>query len=630
MLPPLPAAAVPARTRCRWRSVPHREVRRRRARSRAETSSRLRCEDVLDVVLEPERHAPDDGLVRRLEPGQARLVDHLVHRARLLHRLLERPPVGGEHRPDHRAGHRHARHRTGRARRRRSRPRSRAPPEQHEPGARQVAARRPARRSRQIGASAPRPAPARRRPCWVASRNQPLVDDVSLERLVEVADRRPELGQVLGRRCSRPSSPAASDCSSRSATSSAGPIGPAALRARCASSDRVAARRLDVDADLVRSEQRPSPRGTRCSPRLARSSIAVVSARRDVRRPSPSRRTRAVRSGGGAGMRIEGRRGRPGPCRSGASRERPADEEQEDDRRADQPDDGVDLARRLELRPRAPGWPRRRPSSIAATSAPSKSPARRSGSMSFSKIAWRSLLDRNAASKPGAGVELDLAVHVGRVEVEEDDHAVVEALRARRPTGRSARVASRLGLLGRRRRSRPTWRVDHDLGAGPLPRWRRSSPRRSRSCRARRCRRSRRRRRSVSGRGTADRAAARVDRRRPAGAGSASASAPSVAAPRAAPSAASDGARSNVAGPGSPASICRRPSACARRRVDEVGRVEAGAARRAAPGRARRCLVEVAEDHQAVIDRGAGRRPTGRSVPPRPPRPRPSSISSRP
>ena len=67
-------------------------------------------EHVLDVVLQPERRAPHDRLVRRLEPGQTGLVDDLLHRARLLHRLVQRPPVGRQHGPDHRPGHRHGRH----------------------------------------------------------------------------------------------------------------------------------------------------------------------------------------------------------------------------------------------------------------------------------------------------------------------------------------------------------------------------------------------------------------------------------------------------------------------------------------------------------------------------------------
>ena len=67
-------------------------------------------EDVLDLGVEPEGRAPDDDLVGRLEPGQARLRDDLVHRPGLLHRLLQRPPVGGEHRPDHRSGERDRRH----------------------------------------------------------------------------------------------------------------------------------------------------------------------------------------------------------------------------------------------------------------------------------------------------------------------------------------------------------------------------------------------------------------------------------------------------------------------------------------------------------------------------------------
>ncbi len=46
---------------------------------------------------------PHERLVGRLQPGQAGLVHDLRHRAGLGHRPLERPPVGRQHRPDHRA-----------------------------------------------------------------------------------------------------------------------------------------------------------------------------------------------------------------------------------------------------------------------------------------------------------------------------------------------------------------------------------------------------------------------------------------------------------------------------------------------------------------------------------------------
>ena len=55
------------------------------------------------------------GRASRAMSGIARGLDHLVHRARLLQRLLERPPIGLEHRPDHaRAGHGPRGHHSGR------------------------------------------------------------------------------------------------------------------------------------------------------------------------------------------------------------------------------------------------------------------------------------------------------------------------------------------------------------------------------------------------------------------------------------------------------------------------------------------------------------------------------------
>ena len=111
MLPPPPPSAGergrPARC-----LVPDREVGDRARAALLDVLEAAR-EDVLDIALEPERRAPHDRLVGRVEPGQAGLVDDLLHRAGLGHRRLERPPVGGEHRPDHRAGHGDRGHRLG-------------------------------------------------------------------------------------------------------------------------------------------------------------------------------------------------------------------------------------------------------------------------------------------------------------------------------------------------------------------------------------------------------------------------------------------------------------------------------------------------------------------------------------
>ena len=114
MLPPLPAAPAASRSR-RRRSTRYQignQTARRRPRVLLDVLQAA-LEDVFDLVLETERGAPHDGLVRRVEPVEPGLVHDLLHRSRLGHRLLERPPVRREHRPDHGAGHGHRRHRLG-------------------------------------------------------------------------------------------------------------------------------------------------------------------------------------------------------------------------------------------------------------------------------------------------------------------------------------------------------------------------------------------------------------------------------------------------------------------------------------------------------------------------------------
>ena len=116
MLPPLPASARRAHERRAARVlVPDREIGHGPGRPTLLDVLQAARQDAFDLALEPERGAPHDGLIGRVEPVETGLGDDLVHRAGLRHRLLERPPVGGQHRPDHRAGHRHRRHRLGEA-----------------------------------------------------------------------------------------------------------------------------------------------------------------------------------------------------------------------------------------------------------------------------------------------------------------------------------------------------------------------------------------------------------------------------------------------------------------------------------------------------------------------------------
>ena len=63
--------------------------------------------------MEAQRHAPDERLVRGLNPGHGLAGDDLVHRPRLLQRLLERAAVGEQPGPHHGAGLRHRRHPLG-------------------------------------------------------------------------------------------------------------------------------------------------------------------------------------------------------------------------------------------------------------------------------------------------------------------------------------------------------------------------------------------------------------------------------------------------------------------------------------------------------------------------------------
>ena len=240
--------------------------------------------------------------------AQAGLVDDLLHRARLGHRLLERPPVGGEHRPDHRPGHRHRRHRLGDdddhdA----ARDRGRA--EQRQARDRDVEPGDDARRRRPTMASTPRP--VQRGDDLARLLAEPAaVDDVVLERRVEVADLATRTWAGPSGADEPPSSPVAERSRACvSASSSAGPIGRRALRR---------ALRLDLRVARVRARcrcrpscrrvraARPRPRGTR-SGRARRGRASPWSAPVATWPPSMTiAPDAAVRSGGGAGIRTDG------------------------------------------------------------------------------------------------------------------------------------------------------------------------------------------------------------------------------------------------------------------------------------------------------------------------------------
>ena len=174
-----------------------------------------------------------------------------------------------------------------------------------------------------------------------------------LSRLGRSPTPRAELGQVVGLDEVLRTVPSARN--SVRATASAGPIGRRALRARCASSTASPAAGSVSMPTLVDSPSRPLSSRNAIRPRDARSSIAVVKARRDGRAVHHERARR--RGQVGRRRRHEDRRvvevdrvlaeAPPGE-------ERPAGQAQEDDRRDEQAQDGVDLAAELEPRRRAP------------------------------------------------------------------------------------------------------------------------------------------------------------------------------------------------------------------------------------------------------------------------------------
>ena len=135
------------------------------------------------------------------------------------------------------------------------------------------------------------------------SANQPRDDDMAFERRVEFGDVRPELGQVVraddrvvlaGRQLAEL---AERDRLGRTGRP-AGVAGALGLERRVAAAGSVSTPTLRLRMPFS------SRNATR--PRLARSSIAVVSARRDVEPSMTIAPDAAVRSGGGAGMRIDG------------------------------------------------------------------------------------------------------------------------------------------------------------------------------------------------------------------------------------------------------------------------------------------------------------------------------------
>ena len=264
-----------------------------------------------------------------------------------------------------------------------------------------------------------------------------------------------------------PSSPAPSAWSLCRASSSAGPVGPARLRARCASISASPARRGHVDADLVAARPRNPPSSWRKAirPREARSSMAVVRARREVAavHDHRARGGRQVRRRGGHQHRriveVDRVLAEPPPVP-----ERPAGQAHEHDRRTDQAEDRVDLARPLEL-----GRVRRRRGGVD----PLESHGQRGVEVGVLEVGEHVVVEDRLALlvreegglEAGRRVQLDLTVLQVRLHVEEDDHPVVEAGPPDAPlVDQGARLG--FGLLGRRV-GPAVLGVDDDLGRRP-------------------------------------------------------------------------------------------------------------------------------------------------------------------
>ena len=174
----------------------------------------------------------------------------------------------------------------------------------------------------------------------------------------------------------------------------------------------------------------------------------------------------AVRSGGGAGIsdrrvvEVDRVLAETAPVD-----ERPARQAEQDDRRPDQPDRGVDLARGLE---RGGVLGCRRGIDLLERHVEGGVEVGRAEVREHVVVEDRLALGVREVGRlePGRGVQLDLAVFEARVHVEEDDHAVVEARPPDAPLVDQC-AGLGLGLLGRQAVRAAVLRVDDDLGAGP-------------------------------------------------------------------------------------------------------------------------------------------------------------------
>ena len=317
----------------------------RRAAAARWTSSIERWSTSRSEALQSERGPPHDGLVGRLEPGRARPVDDLLHRARPLHRLLERSPIGGQHRPHHRAGHRDPGGMLRANRQMTMPPAIAAPPMITRPDAGRLAPRRIAAPPAMMATT---PLATQRATTRLGfSTTQPPLTTMVLELRVELRHARSELGQLV--RLDEACSPSPGAQAARSAYSSAGPMGLARVARPLRLLDRVARSRRRLHADLVRQPEqalllaeREQPargevehRGRQGAPRERPSMTNAPDAGGQVRRRRRHEDRRVVEVDRVLAVSPPGEEG-------------PAGQPEEDDRRADEPEHGVDLASGLE------------------------------------------------------------------------------------------------------------------------------------------------------------------------------------------------------------------------------------------------------------------------------------------
>ena len=393
MLPPLPAsAAEPIERRAARVLVPGREVGHGARRPTLLDVLEAARQDPLDLALEAERRAPHDRLVGRVEPVETG--------------LGRRPAPSSAPAPSSSGAS---------ADRRRASPgssrRASSPPAS--PGRSTMTtmpptiAATPIRVRPENGMLSPAisamtpptmartPRPVQRPTTLLGfSANQPRLTTCSSSALSKAATSEPNLGRSSGVMKS-PSSPRARPRRRQQRRF----LGRADRAARVAGAlrldDGIARVGTHVDADLLARQQ--------AAGLLAEGEQPT---RREVehRRRQRAPRRAAVHDHRPRRRGQVGRRGRHQDRRvvevdrvlaeTAPVDERPARQAEQDDRRPDEPDRGVDLAR-------ASGASRRARRVAAASTfwsatsrAASKSAARRCGSMSLSKIAWRSAFER--------------------------------------------------------------------------------------------------------------------------------------------------------------------------------------------------------------------------------------------